>query len=675
MNDPIERMEVATALADSARAIGTLAANDAAFRAAVAAFRASDAAAFQKALDIVKLRLDCELVCFWLRSKECVLVCLELCGPPKNPITVEHIPQLIPLIARLAEDPAMVKRIVAVVEKRDAQGWAAIVKELKAEAFCHLLCHWVCMVHWRLVCRVVCSPVRIPIHSFATELQAAAAAVSRAFKDPARLKAVIEASLAFKCETLAGLFGKDGDCILLCEWICSWRCILVCLPLCRAFPPIAPSVDEMVAFARAITPLATQPDAINQLMSAVLAQNVDVFTGLVKQFKLEAYCIQLCHWICFAICRRFCICVCPPVATIPLFTHVGSYKITTDFTADGTTTVGNLAFTGTIPLIGILPDGTAPDALEYRFRTEKYPLGGGPVDVIAAMIPATRIGELEYREWDSVGLNWFTNSADYWVNHSNPLLTVSINQQFGPPLVVPVNNVVKAGGWIEVPQVDNLINGGVGRFIPNTGVMINLDTTKLSNEVFGTPGVPLPLLAGDSVPPANQSERPHFKIYFEAQKVLGAVSVGANNLAKIAISNTHFSYIRHPDWAGGLVNPPDVMFLSLDVQELLSIGCKPLTTDVHALFTAYHPYLGTCKVYIEGPAVPPLPAPVFPAISAIGQAKSPPPPPVLIPGQAFNITAQKPCAYIVWIEATLRLTSGYGGVYGTFSDHIAFCKR
>jgi len=112
-----------------------------------------------------------------------------------------------------------------------------------------------------------------------------------------------------------------------------------------------------------------------------------------------------------------------------------------------TTTVGDLAFTSTIPLIGILPDGTAPDALEYHFRFEKYPLGGGPSDVVATMIPPTRIGELEYKEWN--GVSWFTNSADYWVN--NPGATVSIAQQFGPPLVVSVNKDVKPVAGLKSP--------------------------------------------------------------------------------------------------------------------------------------------------------------------------------------------------------------------------------
>ena len=95
-------------------------------------------------------------------------------------------------------------------------------------------------------------------------------------------------------------------------------------------------------------------------------------------------------------------------------------------------------------------------------------------------------------------------------------------------------------------------------------------------------------------------------------------------------------------------------------------GCNPLTTDLHALFTAYHPYLATLDVRIEGPA--PLPPAVLPPIGADGQSISAP------GGLAFNISGLKPCAYILWLEGTLNLTNGYTQLFGTFEDHIAFCK-
>ena len=180
---------------------------------------------------------------------------------------------------------------------------------------------------------------------------------------------------------------------------------------------------------------------------------------------------------------------------------------------------------------------------------------------------------------------WLVASADYWVNQPNPALqTVSIPQPMGPPLVVPVNTNVKAGGWIEVPRQNNLVPGGVGRFVP-TGALANLDTTKLTNESFDL-RVPAPgLHAGDSVPAAKKSTKPVFKIFFEARKVVGGAWVNGNNLDRIAMSNTAYEYTRHLEWAGGDVTTRSVC--SLDIAELSApgAGCNRLHGHVHALFT------------------------------------------------------------------------------------------
>jgi hypothetical protein len=422
----------------------------------------------------------------------------------------------------------------------------------------------------------------------------------------------------------------------------------------------------MRAFAKASAALASNEPALGRLVAAVQRENVEEFSALVKELRLERFCLQICHWICGLICQRFCHCVCPPPFTIPLFTHVGQYRVDpifNDFTADGTTTAGDQAFTQTIPLRGILPDGTAPLALEYRFRTEKYPLPSGVQDVTAGMIGKTVIGELEYFEWD--GAKWVLRSTDYFV--SDPANTqVTIKQQFGPPLLIPVNKPVKLGGWIEVPRENQLFPGGVGRFVP-TGGLANLITTTLTDEKFDLTvnAPPLPLKAGDSVPGPQQSEKPHYKIYFEARQVFNQAAVSANEREKIALSNTTYKYTRHPNWDGGAHT--DTPVLSVDAVELLANGCQQLGQDLHVTFTAYHPYLGTCSVYLDGPL--PLPPAVSPPISVNGEAKSP------MGGQPFNITGLKPCAYIVWLTATLRLTSGYGAVFGTFEDHIAFCKK
>jgi hypothetical protein len=59
---------------------------------------------------------------------------------------------------------------------------------------------------------------------------------------------------------------------------------------------------------------------------------------------------------------------------------------------------------------------------------------------------------------------------------------------------------------------------------------------------------------------------------------------------------------------------------------------------------------------------------VNPPISADGEAVSP------AFGQDFDLTANKDCAYILWLKVTLNLTKGSGAFLGSFTDHIAFCK-
>ncbi len=371
-------------------------------------------------------------------------------------------------------------------------------------------------------------------------------------------------------------------------------------------------------------------------------------------------------------CVELCIKEAPPLhpPTIPLFTKVGVYHVDPmygDFTGDGLTSAGNYAFTDTIPLIGILPDGQSTKAYEYRFRSAEYDSTGtilGAVsDVLATMISPTFIGQLEYWSWNPILSAWQIRAADYWVN--NPGAAVSITQPAGPPIVVPLNKDVKAGGWMEVPREDELWPGGKGRFIP-TDRLIDLITNKLTDESYDLTTPPPPLKAGDSVPSATKTKHT-FKLFFEAREVGTATLLpGSNALEKIAISNKHFKQSRHPSWAGD--TPTLRAVVILDIKELTGpgSGCNKLQTHLHALYTVYHPFMGSARVYFEGN--PPLP-PALPLALAAGEAASG------SGGHDFDITALPPCAYVLWLEATLNLTSGWGRIPdATIWDHIAFCK-
>src|SRR5262245_30645363 len=76
-------LDVLRDLLGEASAIGQLAKSEESFTATYEAFQKGDREAFYAALQRLELIRFCGLICNWIRTKECVLVCLELCGPPK----------------------------------------------------------------------------------------------------------------------------------------------------------------------------------------------------------------------------------------------------------------------------------------------------------------------------------------------------------------------------------------------------------------------------------------------------------------------------------------------------------------------------------------------------------------------------------------------------------------
>ena len=143
MADQSFERDVLSAAVAEAGAIGALAKNEKAFRAAYAAFRAADPVAFQGALTSVGLLERCVEICEWIRSKECVFICLALAGPPK-PVDKPDPKALIEGIVRLTADPAAVKELVRCIEQRDQAGFQKLVGAFRSCRLIHFFCHWVC---------------------------------------------------------------------------------------------------------------------------------------------------------------------------------------------------------------------------------------------------------------------------------------------------------------------------------------------------------------------------------------------------------------------------------------------------------------------------------------------------------------------------------------------------
>src|ERR1035438_5099444 len=168
-------LDVLRDLQEEASVIGQLAQDEKGFTAAYAAFRAGDAKAFHAVLERLRLLPRCHLVCEWIRIKECIFVCLELCGPP----TVVEKPnprELAEAIVRITGNEAIVRRLAEALEKRDRKAFEGIVAEYKLKHLCHSLCNWLCVVRYRLVCRWVCG-LEQERPDFVRELQTAGQAL------------------------------------------------------------------------------------------------------------------------------------------------------------------------------------------------------------------------------------------------------------------------------------------------------------------------------------------------------------------------------------------------------------------------------------------------------------------------------------------------------------------
>jgi hypothetical protein len=327
---------------------------------------------------------------------------------------------------------------------------------------------------------------------------------------------------------------------------------------------------------------------------------------------------------------------------------VGQYAIVGGFDGSGyTNDAQRNAFTGTIPLIGILPGGNASNAMEYRFKIKDLDTSAEFI-ADANLIAPTKIGTL-IKVSPTFPVPPF-DVFDYYVN--NPAATYNV--------------VIQADGWIEVPRENSLFTTGQFQAGGNSA-LANLITTKLT-ETFGENYDlinPAPVYkAGDAFPSTKKADVHTFEIIFEAREVGSSSLAYSNVLQRIVISNVNYLQRRHPSWAGGDVNLPAVVMLEIAETTLTGAGCNEISSTATAVYSVVHPHMESMEIYLEGN--PTLPAPFPQNLTAVDEA---------VGTHAFDTTLMDPCAYIMWLSVQLRLTSGYGRISGShITDHIAFCK-
>lgn len=323
-----------------------------------------------------------------------------------------------------------------------------------------------------------------------------------------------------------------------------------------------------------------------------------------------------------------------------IFQKVGQYSIASDFDASGfSNDAERNAFTGNLPLIGAIPAPYSSTALEYRFRVRN--LGSGVSQIVDAnLMGAFRIGTL-----NRISSGFVFSSQDYWVNNAGATHNV----------------VMAADGWITVPR-ENALFGSTGQFAPGEQMGVLL-SEKLVKESFNLIA-PTTYVAGQPFPAAQRASVHTFEIVCEVREVGSSSIAYANVLSRIAICNTEYLQRRHPNWAGGDVNMYPVVMLELGETTLSGAGCNRTSETITAVYSAVHPMLERISLSMEGNGVLP------PSFSA-----TPLSPGESIGAHPFDIRPLDPCAYIVWLSATFRLSSGYGRIpNATVTDHIAFCK-
>ncbi len=638
-------------LTRTAEAMGVVAGDEDRFRATFDAFLAADRESFQRLLGEFKVADRCELVCDWLCSKYCVLVCLELCGPPTD-VELPDLREFGEVVTRITGDEELVERLANAVADRDAEGFRALVTELKVERFCQLLCHWACSVRCRLLCDVVCSPTARPVASFVEELAQSGAAIATLAADPRAIADVTKAVLTGNCEVVRGAVGRLGlfdRCEFICEWLCTWRCVRICLLLCREFPIEEPRpwLSEALEFAKITGRLAKEPEILERLSDAIEAQDADAFAEVVRRFDLGRFCVQLCHWICLRHCRLLCRCVCRPVLR-PWFTHVGHFDINSDIDPGTGLTNKGLVFAGLtfqggpgfgfhncLELRGFCPAASPIDGSAMRYR---FVLAGSNTPVTGSRVCEVDAGT-RIISWPQnlAGIAGSTLVQTFQtVTIAGAPVPDPTPPAPGDPWQGPAKHVIvpDADGWVDVDPA--AIAGGFT-------TLIGFNTNQ---DVPG--GDPAPgVAAGADVPSADQRTGVDLGIVFEATRVAGPSSPPdfTNTLTRIHINN----------------------WLEVNLLDLLqfhsggTLACSPITTALDVEYTADHELMAEWAVSITS-ASPSAPGTVASGTTPRGGFGT----------DHENTGTWDICSYVVTLATRAALTTGLIDNQGR-SQQKTFC--
>jgi hypothetical protein len=323
----------------------------------------------------------------------------------------------------------------------------------------------------------------------------------------------------------------------------------------------------------------------------------------------------------------------------------------------------SLVFSGSIPLRGNCPlrNVAAPaNALKYRFLIGEWTTLGSP-DGDPTVIPATAPGALMpvTQIFDTlVGYIFYTNGLG--LSDSAPVIVNNAD----------IFSDADGAGWIKLDgkavTVDMRDGTTAVRNVSNANFLRTFDLINLNSPAVTSvhpirmPGGLPKINAGSSLTTAQQEPIRRYQIGFEVRDSVTHAVVATDALSSIVIDNT-------------------AVIVALDLEELRTNACNPVSNSVHILYTIDHPHLRSFGLSISNNIGPVHPPPALPTGAFV------PPPPTanfLFRGDAggphngtntggfpVNVVGDKPCAYRVTLSWQTRIYND-----PPHSTEILYCK-
>jgi hypothetical protein len=168
-----------------------------------------------------------------------------------------------------------------------------------------------------------------PLEGRLNELRETAEAVGTLAEDREAFARLVDAFRAQDVDTFRDILGRFdllARCHLVCRWLCSKHSVFVCIRLAgpiREAPNELPA-EEVRRFATAVAKISADEALLERFVDVVDRQDAGEFQALVKEYKLQPFAHQLCHWLHVTRCHFVCRIFCPPP---PLITHVGNIPV------------------------------------------------------------------------------------------------------------------------------------------------------------------------------------------------------------------------------------------------------------------------------------------------------------------------------------------------------------